>query len=85
MTWSFKTYQLPYGARILSFVPRFSSSVQLIGWEVFYRVSIQDSSSNRRVRSTKLASKKEGNCNVMITKPTNHMISTRDHSHDLLT
>ena len=24
-------------------------------------------------------------CNVMITRPTNHMISTRNHSHDLLT
>ena len=23
-------------------------------------------------------------CNVMVTRPTNHMISTRDHSHDLL-
>ena len=24
-------------------------------------------------------------CNVMVTRPTNHMILTRDHSHDLLT
>ena len=24
-------------------------------------------------------------CNVIVTRPTNHMISTRDHSHDLLT
>ena len=31
-----------------------------------------------------LASKREGNCNVMITGPTNHMISIRDHSHDLV-
>ena len=25
------------------------------------------------------------NCNVIVTRPINHMISTRDHSHDLLT
>ena len=25
------------------------------------------------------------NCNVMVTRSTNHMISTRDHSHDLVT
>ena len=24
-------------------------------------------------------------CNVMVTRPTNHMISTHDHSHDLFT
>ena len=24
-------------------------------------------------------------CNVMVTRPINHMISTRDHSHDLFT
>ena len=36
-------------------------------------------------RSTELASKKEGNCNVMVTRPINHMILTRDYSHDLLT
>ena len=26
-----------------------------------------------------------GFCNVMVTRSTNHMISTRDHSHDLVT
>ena len=41
---------------------------------------------NRRYPcSTELASKREGNCNVMVTRPTNHMISTHDHSHDLVT
>ena len=30
-TWSFETYQLPYGARMFSVAPRFSSSVSLIG------------------------------------------------------
>ena len=50
-TWSLETHQLPYGARMFSFVPRFSSSVQLIGWQVFYRVSIQDSPSNRRLHA----------------------------------
>ena len=34
---------------------------------------------------TELASKKEGNCNVMVTRSTDYMISTRDHSHDLPT
>ena len=27
----------------------------------------------------------ENRCNVMVTRPTNHMILTHDHSHDLLT
>ena len=36
-------------------------------------------------RSTELASKREGNCNVMVTRLTNHMISTRDHSYNLVT
>ena len=47
MIWSFETQQLPYGTRIFSFIPRFSFSVQLTGWEVFYQVPIQDSFSNR--------------------------------------
>ena len=41
---------------------------------------------NRRLpRLTELASKKKDNCNVMVTRLTDHMISTRNHSHDLLT
>ena len=44
-TWSFEAHQLAYAARMFSFVSRFSSSVQLIEWGIFYRVSIQDSSS----------------------------------------
>ena len=32
--------------------------------------------------STELAFKREGNCNVMVTRPINYMISARDHSHD---
>ena len=40
---------------------------------------------NRQLlRSTKLASKREGNCNVMVTRPTNYMILTRDYSYDLV-
>ena len=41
--------------------------------------------SKRLSRSTELASKREGNCNVIATRPTNHMISSHDHSHDLIT
>ena len=36
-------------------------------------------------RSLKLASQKEGNCDVMVTRPTNHMISTPEHSNNQLT
>ena len=35
--------------------------------------------------SIELASKRKSNCNVMVTRPTNHMILIRDHSHDLVT
>ena len=61
--------------------PRFSSSVSLMGLGGFSPSSYQQMT----LRSTKFVSKKEGNCNVIVTKPTNHIISTRDHSHDLLT
>ena len=50
-TWSFETYQLSYGARMFSLVPWFSSSIQLISWKVFYRVPIQDSSSNKQLHT----------------------------------
>ena len=64
-----------------SHFPRFSSSVSLMRLGGFSPSSHQQTTP----RSTELASKKEGNCNVMVTRPTNHMILTRDHSHDLLT
>ena len=35
--------------------------------------------------SAELASKKESNCNVIVRKLTNHMISISEHSHNLLT
>ena len=38
---------------------------------------------NRQLsRSTELASKKEGNCNVIAMKPTNPMVLTHDYSHN---
>ena len=61
--------------------PDFLPQSLSLGWEVFYQVPV---SQNRRLpRSTELASKKESNNNVMVTRPTNHMILTRDPSHDL--
>ena len=66
-----------------SHFPRFSSSVSLIrlgGFSPSFHLS-----NTRFLRSTELASKKEGNCNVKVTRPTDHMISTHDHLHDLPT
>ena len=59
-TWPFETHQLPYGARMLSVVFRFSSLVSLIGLRGFlpdlhFPLTIP--------RSTELASKEGGNCN----------------------
>ena len=46
----FETHQLPYGARIFSFVFWFSFSIHLIGWEIFYQVpTIQVISSKRQL------------------------------------
>ena len=64
-----------------SHFPRFSSSVSLMRLGGFSPSFHQWTTP----RSTELASKKKGNCNVMVMRPTNHMISTCDHSHDLLT
>ena len=76
-------HQLPHGARLFSFITRFSSSVSH-NW--VGRFFTKFPFFNRRLsRSTELASKREGNCNVIVTRSTNHMISTHNHSYDLIT
>ena len=84
--WFFETHQLFYGARMFSLVFRLSSSVSLIGFGSFLPSSNSRFFPNRQVpRSAKLTSKKKGNCNIMVTKPTNYMISICNHSYNLLT
>ena len=85
-TLSFKTHQLFYVTRIFSLVSWFSSSVSFIGFKGFLPDFYSRFFLNRRfLFSAELALKKEGNYNVMVTRSTNHMISTRDHLHDLVT
>ena len=79
-TWSFETHQLPHGARIFSLVSRFSSSVLTGLGNFLFKIPPQQTTT----RSIEFASKKKGNCNVMVTRPINHMTLARDQSHDLL-
>ena len=68
---------------MFSFSPGFLPQSPITGLEGF-SPSFHSSTDDFQC-STELASKKKSNCNVMITRPTNYMISTRDHSYDLLT
>ena len=68
---------------MFSFIIRFSSSVSH-NWVggFFTRFPFL----NRQLPySTELASKREGNYNVIVTRPTNYIILTRDPSNDLVT
>ena len=53
---------------MFSLASRFSSSVLSLGWEVFYQVTLIPTP----IRATELTSKREGNCNIMITGPADH-------------
>ena len=79
VTWFFETHQLPYKTRMFSFSPVFFLSLlHNVG-----RYFTEFLSINRWLpRPMELAFKRKGNCNVMVTRPTNHMTSARDHSND---
>ena len=83
VTWLSENYQLPHRARMFSFITWISSSVSH-NWvgRFFTRFLFLN---RRLLYSTKLAPKRQGSCNVMVTRSTNHMISIRDHSHNLVT
>ena len=84
-TWSFETHQLPHKARIFSQVSWFPFSVSLFRFKAFLPGSHSRFLLNKQLPcSAWLASKKESNCNIMVMGPTNHIILTCDHSHDLL-
>ena len=81
VTWSIETHQLLYRARMFFFSPVFLFNLSHRIGRFFNKFPLLNT---RLPCSTELTSKKEGNCNVMVTRLTNYLILICDHSHDLL-